>query len=73
MRKQKRVFPLIYFLFLVNAVAIMVCVTIFILPDTMVRGGKMLILFGGVIVLFFGSVLVHSLIRKNGNQAGRRR
>ena len=73
MRKQKRGFPPIYFLFLAIAVAVMVCVTVFVLPDTMVRGAKMLILFGGVIVLFFGSVLIHSLIRKKGNWAGRRR
>lgn len=73
MRKQKRGFPPIYFLFLAVAVAVMVCITIFVLPEAMVRGGKMLILFGGVIVLFFGSVLVHSLIQKKGNQTRRRR
>lgn len=73
MRKQKRGFPPIYFLFLAIAIAVMVCITIFFLPETMVRGGKMLILFGGVIILFFGSVLIHSLIQKNGNQTRRRR
>ena len=73
MRRKKRGFPPIYFAFLAIAVAIMVCVTIFLLPDTMVRGAKMLILFGGIIVIFFMAVLIHYLITKNGRTTGGRR
>lgn len=73
MKRKKRGFPPIYFLFLGIAVAIMVCITIFVLPDAMVRGAKMLILFGGVIVLFFVAVLIHAAIQKNSIQGKRRR
>ena len=73
MKRRKRGFPPIYFLFLAIAVAIMVCITIFVLPDAMVRGAKMLILFGGVIALFFIAVLIHATIQKNGTQGRRRR
>lgn len=72
MRKRKKGFPPIYFLFLGIAIAAMVCIALFLLPSDMVRGAKMLILFGGVIVIFFVAVLVHAMIQRN-KQGQRRR